>query len=116
GSDIRRCFIAYLEPPDMFDQLATSRVLEPGDSLKGWMLFEWPLKMRNTTVLIKNVRLTVVNSKEEKTSTLFDFQAKPPDSGSSMLGGSVYGRGEHSEEVDLSNIPIKPVRNGNGSD
>jgi len=113
GRDIRRGFRCTFEPPTFFDSIAVSKVLDAGEPLRGWMFFEWPRELREArNVSIQKVKLTIKNAHDETAQETFDLTSKSAgEQGASMLGGGGFGRGADAEEVDLSSVPIRPVRN-----
>ncbi|HBB86656.1 MAG TPA: hypothetical protein DC047_03465 [Blastocatellia bacterium] len=96
----------------IFDSAVLNKTLDPGEPVEGWMFFEWPLELRHKTIVVSKIKITIKNSLEETTETVFDNDAAPPDRGVSQLDqGGGLGRGEAEPEIDLSNVTIKPLRN-----
>lgn len=92
-----------------FDTIAANHLLQPGDSVKGWMFFEWPPELRSAAaVKIARLRLNLQNSRGENQSVIVDpHEAAGGHLSASMLVGAdfrVHSQGDN----DLSSFPIRP--------
>lgn len=88
-----------------FDVQARDKHLNTGESIKGWMFFEWPPELREAVPKINKTRLELENSVGDRMSTLVDTQ--PASSGDSILGGGEWIVGPK-VDVDLSAYQIMP--------
>ena len=94
--------------PNLFDVAALQRTLSPGESLDGWMFFEWPPEFRNNNRL-RNVRIRLENSKGEVTEALFNDDKNEPNQGMDLINKGVFGAtGQKSKVEDLSSLPLRP--------
>jgi hypothetical protein len=90
-----------------FDVVAREQSLKPGESLKGWMFFEWPIELRKNIPNFKKVRIQIENSQGEKETFILD-SVSPQETGQSMLTGGELIVPPQSEKIDLSNFRLMP--------
>lgn len=90
-----------------FDPQARSKNLSPGESLKGWMFFEWPPELRDKVPQFNKIRLQVENVQGDQQSFILDTIV-PQEIGTSSLGGGEWKVLPKSEQADLSGLRIMP--------
>ena len=90
-----------------FDMQARDRTLQPGESVRGWMFFEWPPELRSSEApRFRQLRIQLENAQGERQATVVNTD-QPQESGTSLLGGgAVYMPPQ--QKTDLSNVPILP--------
>ena len=94
----------------MIDVAATDKVLESGESLEGWVFFEWPSELRRSGVSTLKLRLTVKNVQNETAEAVLNMEKTEQEPGVSLYGGGGIGRGMDTPEEDLSKYPVRPYR------
>ncbi|MBA4311636.1 MAG: hypothetical protein C0417_03295 [Chlorobiaceae bacterium] len=90
-----------------FDLQARDKNIAPGESIKGWMFFEWPIELRGNIPSFSNIRVFIENIHGEKENVVLDV-INIQEAGISMLQGSeliVYSRVEN---ADLSGLEVIP--------
>lgn len=90
-----------------FDPQARSRSISPGESIKGWMFFEWPLEYRGKVPQFNKIRLQVENVQSEQQTFILDTIV-PQEIGTSSLVGGEWKILPKSEQADLSGLKIMP--------
>lgn len=105
-SDLRNCSRLDFRQ-NGFDIRARNNSISPGESIKGWMFFEWPLELRNDTPNINKIRITIENIQGEKVTTILET-SNIQDPGISSLSGGELVVLPKSENADLSRLKILP--------
>lgn len=107
NSDLRSCGrLDFTETG--FDFQARRTNLQPGESIKGWMFFEWPPELRGTDPTpIRNFRIRIENAHGELQTETINTD-RPQDPGSSALGGGSWRVLPREQNADLSGVPILP--------
>jgi hypothetical protein len=82
------------------------KTLGPGESLSGWMFFEWPRELRRVTPTIQKLRIKVENSHGESQTTV--LESAPGESGESELNGGRWTSYQEQPFADLSPLEIMP--------
>ncbi|MHB1421531.1 MAG: hypothetical protein ACYCX4_18460 [Bacillota bacterium] len=105
-SDLRNCSRLDFRQ-NGFDIKARSNSIPPGESLKGWMFFEWPLELRREIPIINKIRINIENIQGEKVSSIMET-SNIQDPGISSLGGGELVVLPKTENADLSKLKIMP--------
>lgn len=108
---LRRC-IRFSFRPAMFDTAAADRLMQPGESIVGWMLFEWPPELRTRRDLnekIQRIRIRIENSQGETEEAVLKMREEP-ETGRADVGSQDFGVAPGATEIDLSDIPIRPTK------
>ena len=105
-SDLRNCSRLDFRQ-NGFDIKARGNSIASGESIKGWMFFEWPLELRTDLPRINKIRINIENIQGEKVSSILET-SNIQDSGVSSLGGAELVVMPKSENEDLSRLKIVP--------
>lgn len=115
GFDFKKC-VELDFTPHLFDVVAGERTLLPGESLNGWVFFEWSREVREKRGF-RRVRIRVENLQNESAEAVFDFSGNPAQEtgrdgrGVSLLNAGAF-RAKYSGKPPeyLSRLPIRPFR------
>ncbi|MBI2361283.1 MAG: hypothetical protein HYV04_20650 [Deltaproteobacteria bacterium] len=89
------------------DAQARLLTLQPGESVKGWMFFEWPPELREKAPLTGGLRITLENSHGQR-QTLLLSSPKPQEPGGSSLAGGEWHVMPKDYAADLSGLRVLP--------
>jgi len=106
NSDLRNCTRLDFRA-NGFDQLARYKSISTGESIKGWMFFEWPAELRGHIPVFNKIRLYIENIQGDKEYFVLDT-SNIQDAGISSLGGGEIVVRPKSENVDMSGLKIMP--------
>lgn len=108
GNSLKSC-VKFEFKPNIFDVVALQKTLLPGDSLDGWIFFEWPIELHANKKL-HNIRIRVQNSQGESEEAIFNVLSDDNNErGVSLINeGSFGAKGLKAKREDLSSLPIRP--------
>ncbi|HEX4948773.1 MAG TPA: hypothetical protein VFZ34_19005 [Blastocatellia bacterium] len=89
-----------------FDIQAKAKELLPGQSVRGWVFFEWPPELRDKVPHIGRIRIKVENTQGEEETLIIESSRKEEEGKASMEGGGI--RFLQKDAVDLSQLKIMP--------
>lgn len=119
SGSFERCRELEFEP-NLFDRQAKSKTLMSGESVGGWIFFEWSPELR-TNRKIRKLKLEIESTQNETSYVVFDFLSDETSlstrkslvdekGASDFFSGEVKIKNENGFE-DLSRLPIRPYRN-----
>lgn len=119
SGDYKRCRELEFEP-NLFDRQVKSKTLMSGESVSGWMFFEWSPELR-ANQKIRKLKLEIESTQNEISSVVFNFLSDETSSSarkslvdergaSDFFKGEMKVKNENSFE-DLGKLVIRPFRN-----
>jgi hypothetical protein len=109
GDSLKSCVKLDFKP-HIFDMVASQKNLSPGESLDGWMFFEWPPELHENKKLC-NVKVRLKNSQGEMVETVINVLSNDEPGESSLNEGSFGPTDSKTKTVDLSSLLIRPFSN-----
>jgi hypothetical protein len=109
GGSFKSC-VKFEFKPYLFDVVALQKTLLPGDSLDGWMFFEWPVELHANNKL-RNARISVQDSQGETEEAIINILSDENNNerGVSLINEGSFGVKEpEAKKEDLSSLPTRP--------
>lgn len=109
SGDLKRC-VKFDFKHDLFDKVARQKTLLSGDTLDGWMFFEWPVELHSNKTL-HNVRIRLQNSQGEIEETVINILSDNNNSerGMSLINTGGFGvKDPRAQKEDLSSLLLRP--------
>lgn len=107
GDGLKECF-KFDFKSNIFDVVARQKNLAPGESIDGWMFFEWPPELRENSRL-RNIRVRMENSQGETEEAVFKILRDDDEAEGDPIDSGAFGvKDQHIRAKDLSGLSVRP--------